>query len=96
MTELYTEQSLTELDQMCLADVRRLAAELGRMPTKCEIKDYDNLKRRFGNWPNIMVQAGLKQPRAKRRPQNRERDLRNARIRQQRREEQKIIAEKRY
>ena len=77
MTKQKTKNQLTNEDKQCLTAVRQLAAELGRLPTKAELENYEALKLRFGNWPNIMVLAGLKRPRSERRPANRERDLRN-------------------
>ena len=77
MVQHSTTRQLTPRDQQMLEAVRRQAAALGRMPSKQELVDYEQLRRRFGNWPNIMICAGLKQDKAARRAQNRERDLRN-------------------
>lgn len=78
MVQYITRQQLTQRDERWLDAVRQQAAELGRMPTKQELPNYELLKRRFGNWPNIMVCAGLKESKAARRAQNRERDRLNA------------------
>ena len=70
-----------DTDQMLLDYVAALAARLGRAPTKEETIGYVYLKQRLGNWPEILIRAGLKPEIQNRRQNNRRRDQKNQKMR---------------
>lgn len=55
-------------DENLLQYLRNIANELGRLPTKKDVEGYVYLKSRFGPWPRILEQAGLKEPSPRRKP----------------------------
>ena len=70
-----------DTDQQLLDYVAALAAALGHAPKKEETIGYIYLKQRLGNWPNILIRAGIKEAKQDRHQANRERDMRNQQLR---------------
>lgn len=70
-----------ETDQQLLDYVAALADKLGHIPKKEETIGYIYLKQRLGNWPQILIRAGLKEAKPDRKQMNRERDSRNQALR---------------
>ena len=70
-----------DTDQMLLDYVAALAARLGRAPTKEETIGYVYLKQRLGNWPEILIRAGLKEEMQNRKQTHRRRDQKNQKMR---------------
>lgn len=74
-------QHKDDTDQMLLNYFRKLADTLGHIPTKEETVGYVYLKQRLGNWPTILIRAGLKEKRINRKEMNRQRDGKNQGLR---------------
>ena len=61
--EKRVEEQFKQLsDEELLDVVRKKAEELGRPPKKDEMVGVRVLKNRFGPWPRLLEQAGVKEP----------------------------------
>jgi hypothetical protein len=50
---------LTERDRLILQPLLKRAKELGRSPTRSEVRDINHIKHRFRIWENALCAAGL-------------------------------------
>ena len=70
-----------DTDQQLLEYVAKVAEKLGRSPKKEDTVGYIYLKQRLGSWPKILIRAGVKEAKPDRHQINRERDIKNQRLR---------------
>ena len=58
----FHRQHKHDSDEELLGYVRRVAEQLGKVPSKKDVPGFTYIKSRFGPWPRVLEKAGLKKP----------------------------------